>query len=261
MRHVGDHVAHGLGAAGHLQADVEALAQTERALPVGDGGAGDIEREAHTDLAGQLQPLLADVGDHDVAGAGMPGHGRGHQTDRTRAGDQDVLADERERQRGVHGVAERVEDRGHVEVDGHPVHPDVGGGQSHVLGERPGPAHTQPHGGPAQMAAARLAVTALAAHQMALAAHPVTDADVGDVPPGLDDLADELVAEHERGADGLPRPAVPGPDVQVGAADTGAQHLDQYVAGPDGGLRDVREPQPGLRLLFDQRLHRYGSCG
>ena len=33
------------------------------------------------------------------------------------AGDQDVLADDLERERGVDGVAERVEDRGHVRLD------------------------------------------------------------------------------------------------------------------------------------------------
>jgi hypothetical protein len=111
------------------------------------------------------------------------------------------------------------------------------------------------------MAAAGQAVAALAAHQMALAADPVAHLDVVDVPAGPDDLADELVSDHERGADRLPGPAVPGPDVQVGAADAGPLDLDQYVTGSDRGLGDVREPQPGLRLLLDQRLQRYGSCG
>ena len=35
----------------------------------------------------------------------------------------------------------------------------------------------------------------------------------------------------------------------------------QYVAGSDGGLRDVHEPQPGLRLLLDQRLHATAPVG
>ncbi|MGW2406806.1 3-hydroxyacyl-CoA dehydrogenase NAD-binding domain-containing protein, partial [Streptomyces sp. NPDC001739] len=74
----------------------------------------------------------------------MPGHRRRHQADRPRAGDQDVLADQRERQRGVHGVAERVEDRGDVEVHRDAVHPHVRRGQCHVLGEGAVPADTEP---------------------------------------------------------------------------------------------------------------------
>ncbi|MGX1116225.1 hypothetical protein RKD37_001588 [Streptomyces ambofaciens] len=109
------------------------------------------------------------------------------------------------------------------------------------------------------MAPSGQAVAALAAHQVALAADAVAGLDVGDVAPGADDLADELVPDDERGADGLLRPAVPGPDVQVGAADAGAQHLDEDVTGSHCGLGHVREPQPGLRLLLDQRLQRNGS--
>src|SRR5690606_23094627 len=138
----------------------------------------DVQGEADADLAGQLQALLAHIGDHDVAGARVAGHGGGHQADGSRPGDQHVLADDREGQRGVHGVAERVEDRGDVQVDGDAVHPDVGGGQRDVLGEGAVTADSQAHGGPAQVAAAGQAVAALAAHQVALAADQVTGLDV-----------------------------------------------------------------------------------
>ncbi|GAA3114814.1 hypothetical protein GCM10020254_71720 [Streptomyces goshikiensis] len=73
------------------------------------------------------------------------------------------------------------------------------------------------------------------------------------------DLADELVAEDERGLDRALRPAVPGADVEVGSADAGAEHLDQHVAGAVLGLGDVHEPQPGLGLVLDECLHGGGS--
>ena len=57
---------------------------------------------------------------------GVAGDGRRHQADRPGARDQHVLAEDGERERGVHGVAERVEDRGDVLVDARPVVPDVG---------------------------------------------------------------------------------------------------------------------------------------
>ena len=59
-----------------------------------------------------------------------------HQPDRPGAGDQHVLAEDRERERRVDRVAERVEDRGDVLVDARPVVPDVGHRQDDVLGER-----------------------------------------------------------------------------------------------------------------------------
>src|SRR5207248_4007725 len=49
------------------------------------------------------------VGDDDVAGASVPANWNGHATDRSRAGDKDVLADEIEGKRGMHGVSQRIE--------------------------------------------------------------------------------------------------------------------------------------------------------
>ncbi|GAA3209727.1 hypothetical protein GCM10020256_07200 [Streptomyces thermocoprophilus] len=197
MRHVGDHLAQRGGVAGHLQADVEAFAQAEFALAVGDGGAGDVQGEAGAELAGEVEAFLADVGDDDMAGAGVLGDGGGHQADGAGAGDQHVLVDEGEGQRGVHGVAERVEDRRDVQVDLDPVHPHIGGGQGYVLGERAVAADTEADGGTAQVTASGEAVAALAAHEVPLAADQVAGLDVGDVAAGVDDLADELVPDDE----------------------------------------------------------------
>ena len=59
----------------------------------------------------------------------------GHEPDRPGAADEDVLAEGREGERRVDGVAERVEDRGHLGVDARPVVPDVRHRQDDVLGE------------------------------------------------------------------------------------------------------------------------------
>ena len=72
------------------------------------------------------EPVVADVGDDDVPGAGVPGDRRGHHPDRAGAGDDDVLAGHGQLQRGVRGVAERVEDRAEVGVEVVGLHPDVG---------------------------------------------------------------------------------------------------------------------------------------
>ena len=73
--------------------------------------------------------------------------------------------------------------------------------------------------------------------------------------PDLDDLADELVPDHERHRDRLLRPRVPRVDVQVGAADAGLADADQDVVDPDLRLRHVLEPEPRLGSRFDERSH------
>ena len=68
---------------------------------------------------------------------------------------QHVLAEDRERERRVDRVPERVEDRGDVLVDARPVVPHVGDRQHDVLGERAVAVDAQPVGVGAQVAAAR----------------------------------------------------------------------------------------------------------
>ncbi len=109
------------------------------------------------------------------------------------------------------------------------------------------------------MAASGQAVAALAADQVPLAADQVADGDVRDVGSDRGDFADELVAEDERGCDGVLRPAVVIADVQVGAADAGAEHLDQHVRGTGLRLGHVHQPESRLGLLLHECLHGCGS--
>src|SRR5439155_303760 len=71
----------------------------------------------------------------------------------------------------------------------------------------------------------------------------------------LDDLAHELVADHERRLDGVLGPLVPAVDVQVGAADPCAENAKQHLTRPWLGLRHVLEPEARLPLRLDQGLH------
>ena len=47
----------------------------------------------------------------------MTRDGGGHDPDGTGAGDQDILAEDREGERGVHGVAEGIEDGRNLGLD------------------------------------------------------------------------------------------------------------------------------------------------
>ena len=94
------------------------------------------------------------------------------------AGDQHVLAQHGERERGVHGVAERVEDRGDVAVDAVVVVPDVGHRQREVLGERARAVDADALRVLAQVPPAGEAVAAAAADDVPLAADDVAGVEV-----------------------------------------------------------------------------------
>ena len=124
-----------------------------------------------------------------------------------------------------------------------------------VLREGAVPLDADAHGVGAEVAPAGQAVAATAADDVPLAADQVADVDVGHRSPDLDHLAGELVAEDHRRRDGRLRPGVPGPDVEIGAADARPQDPYQHITGPDGRLRDVLEPEPGLAVPLHECFH------
>src|SRR5699024_4705678 len=72
--------------------------------------AGHVQDHVGAAALGHRQALRGDVGDGDVAGAGVAGDGGGHLSDRAGAGDQHALPPHLELPPRVHGVAAR---RGH----------------------------------------------------------------------------------------------------------------------------------------------------
>ena len=70
-----------------------------------------------------------------MAGADVARDRASHDADRSGAGDQHVLADEIERERGVDRVAERIEDRAELVVDIVGQRHDVERGHPHIFGE------------------------------------------------------------------------------------------------------------------------------
>src|SRR5262249_35998487 len=155
-----------------------------------------------------------------------------------RSDDEHVLAQDRERERRVDRVAERIEDRLHVAVDAGPVMPDVGDGQDDLLGEGAVAPDAQADRVRAEVPAAGPAVAAAAADDVTLATDDVADGEVVDVAAQLEDLADELVADDQRRVDRLLRPGVPVGDVKVGPADAGLEDADPDVVDAHVRFRD-----------------------
>src|SRR5699024_6325364 len=163
------------------------------------------------------------------------------------------------------GVAERVEDGAELGADQLLaavvlVHPHVLVREGHVLGEGAVALDPDGAGADAHLTATGTAVAAHPAHHVALAGDAVAHAHVPDLLADLDHLAVELVPGREGHciAHGLGG-GVPVQDVQVGAADPGAQHPHLHVPGPAAGLLDVRPFQPGPGRRLAQGAHRTSS--
>ena len=147
--------------------------------------------------------------DDDVTGARVA-HDRGrHEADRAGPAHEDVLAEDREGERGVDRVAERVEDRGDLGVDARPWCQMLVIGRATYWANAPSRPTPRPI-----VLAHRWRLPARQWRQRPQTTWPSPDDEVArvevhDVRPDLDDLADELVADDERRVDRRLRPVVP----------------------------------------------------
>jgi hypothetical protein len=203
-----------------------------------------VERPRGTHLPRQLEPVRIDVGDDDIARAGVAHHRSRHQPDRAGAGDQHVLAEDGERERVCTALPNGSKMR-RYRRESRIVMPDVGHRQHDVLGERARAVDADAERLGAQVAPAGQTVAAAAAHQVSFAADDVAGEKVSHVGRRRR-FPDELVPDHHRHGDGLARPVVPFPDVQVGAADRRPVDANQHVVDADHRFRDVLEPEAGM---------------
>lgn len=89
------------GDAGHFQTHVEAFGHAEFAHHVTQVFVRDVEGTRRAHLAGEFQVIVVHICDDDIARANVTRDRRGHHADRTRAGDEHILADEIERKGGT----------------------------------------------------------------------------------------------------------------------------------------------------------------
>src|SRR5438093_11753204 len=234
------------GAAGHLEPDVEPFEHSKLLHHRVERRRCEVHRERRAEPAREREPVVVSVGDDDVACADEPADRRGHDADRAGAGDEDVFARELERQRAVHGVAERVEAR--ADLVGHPGRQDirVRRGHADVLGERPGPLHADADRVAAQVTPPGPAIAAMPAGHMTLDSNALPGREAAHLAADLRDRALELMTDDERHRDRLLRPGVPVPDVKIGAADRRVVDAHQEVVWTDRRSRDVLEPDPRL---------------
>src|SRR6202046_4958552 len=118
--------------------------------------------------------------------AGMPRNGHGHDADGAGAGDEHILADHIEGERRVSGIAERVEYRGDLIVDGGWQLEDVGGGNRQILRKRARAIHTHAGGIAAEVAPSGAAIAAMAAGDVALSRDAVAGIEAAHLAADFD---------------------------------------------------------------------------
>ena len=261
VRHVVDHVVKGLGAARHLEPHVKSLLHPELGLDLGEVLAGDVHHARGAHLRCERQAVGVHVGDDHLACPAVLGDRGGHAADGTRAGDDHVLADQVELERGVGRVAERIEAREDVQRDRRVHGHGVCRRDAQVLGKRAVAVHAHALRVLAQVTPARQAVAAHPADDVALAVHQVALLEALHQAPDLLDDSYELVADDHRGLDRALGPVVPVVDVDVRPADRGLLDADKDVARAGKGHRSLNELEAGPRPCLGDRSHRRGSHG
>ena len=96
----------------------------------------------------------------------------------------------------------------------------------------------------------------MAADDVALPAHQLTDVQTTDVAAEGVDHPDELMADDKRHRYRTLRPFVPLVDVHIGAADGGLEDADQHFVAPDRGSGTSTSSRPGPAAVFTNAFMR-----
>ncbi len=160
---------------GHLQTHVKAFGHAQLFHHVGQALFRDIHRAGHAHFARQRQTIFIHVGNHDITCPNVLRHRRGHNADWARAGDQHVLTNQIEGERGVYRVTERVEDGGQIVRNVVRNFERVKSRDHQVFCETARTVHAHADGITAQMGTSAAAITAVTTGDMAFTGDTVTD--------------------------------------------------------------------------------------
>src|SRR5689334_4732203 len=179
--------------------------------------------------------MLVDFDRENRCGSYRFSHSDRKEPDGTAAGDGHGVGRDLSGQYGMHGVAQRIEDRRVLKGDGRIELPDIRLGDDDVFGEGAVGIHADNFDVLTDVSFAGAALQALAASHVHLGGNEVALLDAGDFVAKGRYLAAKLVSGNQRGMDAVLRPAVPVVNVQVGAADGRDLDLDQDVGASEGG--------------------------
>ena len=133
-----------------------------------DRGLRDVNSILDPHLASQVEPVLVYVADHDMPCADVFSHGRGHDADRARPRDQDILSDQIKRKCGMDGVPERIQNRRLVVRHAVRNRKDITRRNREVFGEAARPVHAHADRIDAKVTMARPTIPAVPANDVSL---------------------------------------------------------------------------------------------
>ncbi len=180
------------------------------------------------------------------------------QSDRAAAGDRHRLRRDVARQRGVHRIAQRVEDRRVFLRDFGVELPDVGFRDTNEFGEGAVGVYADDLHVLADVRLACSALQTLAAGDMHLGGYEITFFNAGDFVPDCRHVPAELMSWNEGRMDPVLRPGVPVVNVQVGAANARDLYFDENIGGADLRDLDFAHLGSGFRLRLHDRQHGIG---
>ena len=170
-------------------------------------------------------------------------------------GNEHVLAHQIEAQRGMDGVAERIENRRNLVRDSVRERHHVALRQANVLGKAPRPMDADAYGVPAEMAAPGATVPTCAANHVTLADDALPDPVLGRSIAAIDDLAAEFMPDDHGNGHRARGPLIPFPDMDVRPADGRLPDLDQHLVCVRLGHRNPLHPQTFLGPGLHECLH------
>ena len=219
MKHVRQDVVECFGVPGHLECDIEAFFHFELLHRDSQFFGPHIQRKIDMHLARELEPVGVYIGDDDVTRAGFFANGNCHATDRPGACDEDIFADQIERERSMNGVAEGIETGKHIERNRWIGVPAVVLRDDHEFGPCAGTIHADPLRVRAKMAPSGETIPAMSAGDVTFANDEVAFRETFHVITNKIDNAHELVADSHRHRDRLLCPRVPIVNVDISSTD------------------------------------------
>ena len=255
VTHVGDHVAQGLRTARHLQAYIESFHHPQLLLHLRNRCLPWIHSHSCAQLARQIQPEGIHIGHNNMPCPRMTHHRNRHHADRTRARDEDILAEHRERKGSMHRVPERIEDGGDLLIDILSMPPDIGHGQRNEFRKGARSIHAHAKRMRAEMPSPGQAVAAPSTNDMAFAADDVAGIEVINIRSHFDNFPDKFVPNRHGDRNRLLRPIVPLINMDVRSADAGVSDADQDIIDTDGRLWYLFQPEAWFGTPLYQGFH------
>ena len=239
VAHDGNELVERRGIARHLKTHIEAFGESLRAHNFVQIFLRRVYCRINTHFAGKLQPVIIYICNNDTTRAGIFADTRSNHANRTCAGNEYVLTNQREHQRGVRRVAEGVKKRNNILRQALVDDNDVGLRNTDIFGKRAVAINANTNGILAPLDIAGMAVTAMAAGNVPFARDALADMQPCHAFAERGDFADIFMTDGHGRLDMQLRPRVPVVDVYVRAADGSFVDFDKNLARAGFGNRHL----------------------